>query len=96
MKLYILESYRCNVRKFAFIALLLISVILLNYIKLPFTSGGNTKWCWTQSMVNEPSFVLDAKKGGMNWGYCIDKADVPPFKYMALVETSSLNGSDTK
>jgi len=47
-------------------------------------------------MVNEPSFVLDAKKGGMNWGYCVDKADVPEFKYMALVETSSLSGSATK
>lgn len=54
------------------------------------------QWCWTKSMVNEPSFVLDAKNGGMNWGYCVQEKKAPPVKFYAVVETSTLTHSDTK
>ena len=47
-------------------------------------------------MVNEPSFVLDKTKGGMNWGYCQTKKMIPPTKYFAVVQTSPIKGSGTK
>lgn len=46
-------------------------------------------------MVNEPSFVLNAKNGGMNWGYCLKDKQMPPQKYFAIVTTSTLEHSET-
>jgi len=49
-------------------------------------------------MVNEPSFVLDAKNGGFNWGFC-DNAKSSENKikeFLAIVETSSLINSGTR
>ena len=47
-------------------------------------------------MVNEPTFVLDSKNGGMNWGKCIEEKETPPFDYKSVVEVSTLPGSETK
>jgi len=47
-------------------------------------------------MVNEPSFILNKNNGGMNWGYCVEKPEDQPFKYFAIVETSTIEGSETK
>lgn len=46
-------------------------------------------------MVNEPSFILNPNKGGMNWGYC--RADSAPLsvRYFSIIETPSLKGSGT-
>ena len=47
-------------------------------------------------MANEPSFILDAKAGGMNWGYCEAEAKLGPIQFTALVQTSSIVQSETK
>ena len=45
-------------------------------------------------MNNEPTFTLDPKMGGMNWGYCAEPPKSgPPGGYTAIVETSKLEGS---
>jgi len=46
-------------------------------------------------MINEPSFVLDQSKGGMNWGFCSQEESIKQ-KYVAIVETSILPNSATK
>jgi len=58
-------------------------------------SSQEAKWCWTKSMINEPSFVLDQSKGGMNWGFCSQEESIKQ-KYVAIVETSILPNSATK
>jgi hypothetical protein len=47
-------------------------------------------------MVNEPTFSLNPKNGGMNWGYCkpIPKTG-PTLKYNVVIETSKLENSET-
>lgn len=47
-------------------------------------------------MVNEPSFTLDSKNGGMNWGFCIADKAAPPITYVAIVDTSNIVHSETK
>lgn len=53
-------------------------------------------------MANDPTFSLDPKKGGMNWGYCkmptptVNKGKGDLVKYEAVVETSDSPGSETK
>lgn len=42
-------------------------IIMLNYLP---THNSQTEWCWTKSMANDPTYVFDSKKGGINWGYC--------------------------
>src|SRR5581483_15708 len=55
------------------------------------------KWCWTKSMVNEPSYVFSAEKGGVNWGYCKEVAEeVNKMKYVVTVDTSTVKKSGTK
>ena len=46
-------------------------------------------------MVNEPSFVLDNKKGGMNWGFCAIEKKGLPKQFFAVMATSSLEHSET-
>jgi hypothetical protein len=48
-------------------------------------------------MTNEPTFTLDPKNGGFNWGFC--KSNDPSStdtKYTAIVETSSKENSETR
>jgi len=47
-------------------------------------------------MINEPSFTLDPKNGGMNWGYCVDPKKEELTKYFAIVDTSNIVHSDTR
>ena len=54
-------------------------------------------WCWTKSMVNEPSYVFDAAKGGVNWGYCKETSNEEKIiKYEIDVYTSTIDGSETR
>jgi len=58
-------------------------------------------------MVNEPSFVLNDKLGGMNWAYCNASSgsgngkdgkggNMQIQKYLSIVTTSTLKDSETK
>ena len=50
-------------------------------------------------MANEPTFSLNPKNGGMNWGFCQPKSTKKGGdlgKYMAIIETSSVPLSETK
>ncbi len=85
------SKYFCDTTKCSIALAIFVLFVCLNTVV-----GGGKKWCWTKTMVNEPSFVLDAKKGGMNWAYCIDPKKEPPQKFFALVETSNIKGSETK
>jgi hypothetical protein len=52
-------------------------------------------WCWTKSMANEPSFILNNEQGGINWGYC-QKDQIPSMvKYIANVSTSQIDKSES-
>ena len=55
-----------------------------------------TKWCWTKSQVNNPSFRLDSSKGGFNYGEC-DEAESSKvaIEYSATVTTSLADNSTT-
>jgi hypothetical protein len=49
-------------------------------------------------MANEPTFSLDPKLGGMNWGFCQapnKKGTGALVKYIAIIETSSVPLSET-
>lgn len=49
-------------------------------------------------MTNEPTFSLDPKMGGMNWGFCRplnNKGIGAVGKYIAIMETSSVPNSET-
>jgi len=52
-------------------------------------------WCWTKSMANEPSFVLNKELGGINWGYCKMDSVASPQVYTAFVSTSQIEKSET-
>ena len=47
-------------------------------------------------MSNEPNFQIKEEYGGINWGFCQQKSSISYKKYLAEVETSSLENSDTK
>ena len=48
-------------------------------------------------MANEATFQLKEINGGINWGYCQENAKlISTNKYIAEVETSSLDNSGTK
>jgi hypothetical protein len=54
-------------------------------------------WCWTKSMVNEPSYVFNQANGGINWAYCKPKDSKPKsIKYTVELVTSSLPNSGTE
>jgi len=59
-------------------------------------SEEKVKWCWTKSMVNEPSFKLDQKNGGMNWSFCTPPKKDEVVNFSIIVDTSSLPKSATK
>jgi len=47
-------------------------------------------------MSNEPTFSLNPKNGGMNWGFCVDKkAGGILSKYIAIIQTSKVPLSET-
>ena len=46
-------------------------------------------------MVNEPTFVLNTKLGGMNWGYCVNEDLHKLVNYSAETVTSGLNHAGT-
>ncbi len=52
-------------------------------------------WCWTKSMANEPSFILNNDQGGINWGYCQKDQQPSTLKYIATVNTSQIEKSET-
>ncbi len=82
---YFYETTKISISLYIFLLF-----VLLN------TVTSNKKWCWTKTMVNEPSFVLNTKNGGMNWAYCMDPKKVPPRKFFAVVQTSAISHSGTK
>jgi len=47
-------------------------------------------------MVNEPTFVLNTKNGGMNWGYCVKENESGIVEYDTTVKTSTIPNSGTK
>ena len=47
-------------------------------------------------MTNEPFFQLFPGNGGMNWGYCKEIVDNATTRYRAIVDTSNIEGSETK
>jgi hypothetical protein len=74
-----------------FLATLIIFIILFD------SSLADKNWCWTKSMVNEPSYVFDAANGGVNWGYCKDTSvEDKIIKYEIEVFTSIIDGSETR
>lgn len=68
--------------------------LLLMLMLTPFTFAGQ-EWCWTKSMANEASFILDAQKGGLNWGYCQKEASQQQVSYSVTITTSSMENSGT-
>jgi outer membrane protein assembly factor BamE (lipoprotein component of BamABCDE complex) len=49
-------------------------------------------------MANDPTYVFDSKKGGINWGYC-EKAKpnkIETVSYDITVDTSKLPKSGTE
>ena len=52
-------------------------------------------WCWTKSMANEPSFVLNPKNGGLNWGFCLQDQRPALMKYIVIVNTSQIEKSES-
>jgi hypothetical protein len=48
-------------------------------------------------MANQPGFILDPKKGGINWGWCLPQSAVnPQVEYSVTIVTSSLPLSGTR
>jgi hypothetical protein len=73
----------------------LLLFVMLNMLP---TTESQSNWCWTKSMANDPTYVFDAKKGGINWGYC-EKANpkkIETVSYDITVETSKLAKSGTE
>jgi hypothetical protein len=60
------------------------------------STNEDQKWCWTQSMANEPGFKLDLTKGGINWGICQNKPVPNMITYTVKTIISSIPGSGTK
>lgn len=73
------------------VTLLLIMLYILPVYKT------QSDWCWTKSMANDPSYVFDPQKGGVNWAYCEKPNDKPEtVGYEVAVETSKLPKSGTE
>lgn len=96
-------KYFCNfkvlLKKIATLFFIALTFSVYNLIikQISYTSSEDkVKWCWTKSMINEPSFTLDAKNGGMNWGYCVPEQKKKPENYFAIVDTSNILHSETK
>jgi hypothetical protein len=63
---------------------------------LPKTKAEYKNWCWTKSMANEPSYVFNPSKGGINWGYCEKSSNkIGTVQYDVEVETNSIAKSGT-
>ena len=61
------------------------------------TIKSESDWCWTKSMANDPTYIFDTKKGGINWGYCEKpKTKVETVSYDITVDTSKLPKSGTE
>jgi hypothetical protein len=81
-------------RSFNFaIYLIAICLTLNSIVKI----SANNKWCWTASMVNEPSYVFNAEIGGINWGYTkASEEKENRVKYLIEINTSNVPKSGTK
>lgn len=75
--------------------LLVLVLILLKTSNVK--SNDIQKWCWTKSQVNNPGFVLNQKKGGFNWGYCMNEEESQrtTVSYSAFVRTALTPRSTT-
>ena len=73
-------------------------ICLLNYLFVLAPFGANAQeWCWTRSMVNEPSYVFNPNNGGINWGFCRrGSGSIKQIKYKITLITSSLPNSGTE
>ena len=72
-------------------------LLLLTMLNMLPTYNTQSDWCWTKSMANDPAYVFDAKKGGINWGYCEKpKTKVETVGYDITVDTSKLASSGTE
>jgi hypothetical protein len=72
----------------------LLLLIMLNMLP---TFKTQSDWCWTKSMANDPTYVFDAKKGGINWGYCEKpKTKIETVAYDITVDTSKLAKSGSE
>lgn len=61
------------------------------------TSNSQSDWCWTKSMANDPTYVFDPQKGGINWGYCEKaKNKIETVSYDVTITTSKLKQSGTE
>jgi hypothetical protein len=70
-------------------------VILLISLSVAHCQDDTKTWCWTKSMANEPSFVLNPANGGLNWGFCQRDKKPAMVKYVAIVNTSQIEKSET-
>ena len=69
-------------------------ILMLN--KLQITKSQN-EWCWTKSMINDPNYIFDKSKGGINWGFCEKPKNKPDLTaYDISIETSKLPKSETE
>jgi hypothetical protein len=81
-------------KKYVLFKVLLV-IMMLNI--LPKTKSKGQTWCWTRSMANEPTYVFDLTKGGINWGYCEKVSNsIATTRYEIEVETSSIARSGTE
>ncbi len=73
-------------------------ICLLNYLLILSNFGANAQeWCWTKSMINEPSYVFNLNNGGINWGYCKNgSVAIKQIKYKISILTSSVVNSGTE
>lgn len=81
-------------KKYVLFKVLLV-ILMLNI--LPKTKAESQTWCWTKSMANEPTYVFDPSKGGINWGFCEKISNtIPTVQYDIEIETSSIAKSGTE
>jgi hypothetical protein len=73
----------------------LLLIIMLNIIP---KYNSQSDWCWTKSMANDPTYVFDPKKGGINWGYCdeVKSNPIETVNYDVQVNTSKLPKSGSE
>lgn len=77
--------------------LLKVILLLMMLYNTPTIKTEQLTWCWTKSMANEPTYVFDPLKGGINWGYCEKVSTlIPTVSYEVEVETSSIAKSGTE
>ena len=77
------------------------TIFTIALISIMFSGGikaqSPREWCWTKSMANDPSYVFNAKTGGINWGFCKEKSTKPKMiGYKVVLHTSALPESGTK